>query len=43
MDSEGRLTVEDRKKDIYISGGENVYPAEIEFALIAHPKSQKLP
>ena len=29
-DSEGFIYVEDRLKDMYISGGENVYPAEIE-------------
>jgi fatty-acyl-CoA synthase len=27
----------DRKKDMFISGGENVYPAEIEQALYRHP------
>ena len=27
----------DSKKDMFISGGENVYPAEIEAALAAHP------
>lgn len=30
MDKEGFVYVEDRLKDMYISGGENVYPAEIE-------------
>lgn len=30
MDSEGYFYVVDRKKDMYISGGENVYPAEVE-------------
>ena len=29
--------MEDRIKDMYISGGENVYPAEIESILMAHP------
>jgi fatty-acyl-CoA synthase len=29
-DKEGFITIEDRAKDMYISGGENVYPAEIE-------------
>ena len=28
----------DRKKDMIISGGENIYPAEIEDSLLAHPK-----
>ena len=33
----GVLRLLDRKKDMYISGGENVYPAEVEAALLAHP------
>jgi fatty-acyl-CoA synthase len=33
MDEEGYLYIEDRLKDMYISGGENVYPAEIENVL----------
>jgi fatty-acyl-CoA synthase len=36
-DAEGYFTIVDRKKDMYISGGENVYPAEIEKALYDHP------
>ena len=36
-DATGRLSVEDRIKDMYISGGENVYPAEVESVLMAHP------
>jgi len=32
-DSEGYITIEDRAKDMYISGGENVYPAEVEACL----------
>jgi len=35
-DETGRLSVEDRIKDMYISGGENVYPAEVESVLMAH-------
>jgi fatty-acyl-CoA synthase len=35
-DEEGFLRVVDRLKDMYISGGENVYPAEVEQALYAH-------
>jgi fatty-acyl-CoA synthase len=31
------FTVVDRKKDMFISGGENIYPAEIEKALYEHP------
>ena len=36
-DPEGFFFIVDRKKDMFISGGENVYPAEIEQALYAHP------
>lgn len=38
MDAEGRLALVDREKDMYRSGGENVYPAEIEKLLMDHPK-----
>jgi fatty-acyl-CoA synthase len=37
QDTEGYFFIVDRKKDMFISGGENVYPAEIEQALYAHP------
>ncbi|PLS01980.1 o-succinylbenzoate--CoA ligase [Neobacillus cucumis] len=37
LDEEGFLYVKDRRSDLIISGGENIYPAEIEAALIAHP------
>ena len=37
VDDEGYLRIVDRLKDMYISGGENVYPAEVEQALYAHP------
>jgi len=33
MDSDGDLYIVDRKKDMFISGGENVYPAEVENAI----------
>jgi fatty-acyl-CoA synthase len=36
-DEEWYFYVVDRKKDMFISGGENVYPAEIESALYKHP------
>jgi fatty-acyl-CoA synthase len=36
-DEEGFLYVVDRLKDMLISGGENVYPAEIERVLAEHP------
>jgi len=37
FDPEGYFYIVDRKKDMFISGGENVYPAEIEKALYQHP------
>jgi fatty-acyl-CoA synthase len=37
IDADGYLWIVDRKKDMYISGGENVYPAEIEAVLALHP------
>ena len=37
LDDAGGLHVLDRRDDLIISGGENVYPAEIEAALLAHP------
>jgi fatty-acyl-CoA synthase len=37
MDEEGYFYLVDRAKDMYISGGENVYPAEIERVLREHP------
>lgn len=37
LDDEGYLYVLDRRADLIISGGENVYPAEIEAVLMAHP------
>jgi fatty-acyl-CoA synthase len=36
-DEEGYFYIVDRKKDMFISGGENVYPAEIEKTLYQHP------
>ena len=37
-DEEGYIYLVDRKTDMYISGGENIYPAEIEKILLTHPK-----
>ncbi len=37
LDADGYLYVLDRRSDLIISGGENVYPAEIESVLLAHP------
>jgi len=38
MDEEGYFYIVDRAKDLYRSGGENVYPAEVEKILSGHPK-----
>lgn len=38
MDDEGFLYLLDRKNDMIISGGVNIYPAEIEGELVVHPK-----
>lgn len=38
IDENGFLYILDRRKNIIISGGENIYPKEIENALYAHPK-----
>ena len=39
LDEEGFLTINGRKKDMFISGGLNVYPAEIESILLGEPGS----
>jgi fatty-acyl-CoA synthase len=38
VDEEGFLYVVDREKDMFISGGENIYPAEIEKVFLENPK-----
>jgi fatty-acyl-CoA synthase len=37
MEPGGYITVVDRKKDMIVSGGENVYPKEVEAAIARHP------
>ncbi|HEV2721282.1 MAG TPA: AMP-binding protein [Thermoanaerobaculia bacterium] len=37
-DADGFLTIAGRAKDMFISGGVNVYPAEIEAELVSHPR-----
>jgi acyl-CoA synthetase (AMP-forming)/AMP-acid ligase II len=37
LDADGYLYIHDRIKDMIISGGENIYPAEIESVLMGHP------
>jgi bile acid-coenzyme A ligase len=38
LDADGYLYLADRRSDLIISGGANVFPAEVESALIDHPK-----
>jgi O-succinylbenzoic acid--CoA ligase len=38
LDAQGYLRVLDRRDDLIITGGENVYPAEVEAVLMAHPR-----
>ena len=38
FDDEGFLYIHDRVKDMIVSGGENIYPAEVENALLSHPQ-----
>jgi len=42
MDGEGYITVVDRKKDMIISGGENIYSAEVEAAIESHPRVKEV-
>ncbi|MDF1610305.1 AMP-binding protein [Hoeflea sp. YIM 152468] len=37
LDQDGYLTLRDRSKDVIISGGSNIYPREVEEALLSHP------
>ena len=41
-DAEGFITIVDRKKDLVIRGGFNVYPREVEEALARHPAVQQV-
>lgn len=41
MDEDGYLTIVDRKKDMVIAGGYNIYPREIDEVLYQHPKVQE--
>ena len=38
FDDDGYLTLRDRSKDLIISGGMNIYPREVEEALLCHPR-----
>ena len=37
MDEDGYVFIQDRMKDMIISGGENIYPAQVESAIYGHP------
>ena len=37
FDEDGYLYIHDRVKDMIVSGGENIYPAEVENAIFGHP------
>ena len=37
MDEDGYITLKDRSKDLIISGGNNIYPREVEEVLLSHP------
>ncbi len=42
VDDEGYVYIEGRKKNLYVSGGENVYPAEVEDVIADHPKVEEV-
>src|SRR3546814_17265542 len=42
MDEDGYLYIHDRVQDMIITGGENVYPAEVESANYGHPAVQEV-
>ena len=43
LDADGYLVLVDRKKDMIIRGGENIYPKEVENVLHQHPPSTRQP
>ena len=42
VDGEGYYYIEGRKKNMFVSGGENVYPPEVENVLAGHPKVEEV-
>jgi fatty-acyl-CoA synthase len=42
LDADGYLFIHDRMKDLIITGGENVYPAQVESAIYGHPDVQEV-
>lgn len=42
LDEDGYLTLQDRSKDVIISGGTNIYPREVEEVLLMHPSVKEV-
>lgn len=42
LDADGYLTLQDRSKDLIISGGSNIYPREVEEVLLQHPEVREV-
>ncbi|MCV2888537.1 class I adenylate-forming enzyme family protein [Ruegeria aquimaris] len=42
MDDDGYVTLQDRSKDMIISGGSNIYPREVEEVLLTHPEVREV-
>ena len=42
LDEDGYLTLQDRSKDMIITGGSNVYPREVEEVLLMHPQVREV-
>lgn len=42
MDTDGYVTLQDRSKDMIISGGSNIYPREVEEVLLSHPEVREV-
>lgn len=42
MDADGYVTMQDRSKDMIISGGSNIYPREVEEVLLSHPEVREV-
>ncbi|MDJ1015110.1 MAG: AMP-binding protein [Paracoccaceae bacterium] len=42
MDEDGYVTLQDRSKDMIISGGSNIYPREVEEVLLTHPSVREV-
>lgn len=42
LDADGYLTLQDRSRDMIITGGSNVYPREVEEVLLTHPQVREV-